>query len=171
MTIGTMTHRTTFSFDKNYHPHKTELTRISNRALLVVSDSIDRQIRAWNSGKLFKPTYRKNITNFVFIGAFVSACFCVGAQSFFPDAGFHSNYLKLHPLQNNVPREDEIDDLDRFQDTNHSLDRILQPQPQPAQSLFCPAPFLRFFGLVESSNTNSHQSHSRQRRWIQEESP
>ncbi|EFP88798.1 uncharacterized protein PGTG_14137 [Puccinia graminis f. sp. tritici CRL 75-36-700-3] len=71
------------SFDKNYHPHKTELTRISNRALLVVSDSIDRQIRAWNSGKLFKPTYRKNITNFVFIGAFVSACFCVGAQSFF----------------------------------------------------------------------------------------
>ncbi|MBW0481747.1 hypothetical protein O181_021462 [Austropuccinia psidii MF-1] len=34
---------------------------------------------------------RRKLTNSVFVLAFTSACLCVGGQSFFPDAGFHSN--------------------------------------------------------------------------------
>ncbi|PLW25975.1 hypothetical protein PCANC_20961 [Puccinia coronata f. sp. avenae] len=149
------------SIELDHHRNKSDLSRVSKRALLAFSDSIAHQIRiACGSGTLFKPGYRKNITNFVFVGAFVSACVCVGAQSLFPDSGFHSNYVKLHPLLK-TPSSTEGD-----MDENQQIPLSASPPPQ---SLFCPAPFLRFFNIIGPSNKNLHTS--RQRRWIQEETP
>ncbi|KAI9614654.1 hypothetical protein H4Q26_009040 [Puccinia striiformis f. sp. tritici PST-130] len=91
-------------------------------SLISISNSLNQFIKSdWRNsiGRIIlKPTYRKNITNFVFLSAFISACICVGAQSVFPNAGFHSNYhhyLKLNHLKNSSmsPKHQEDEEKPR----------------------------------------------------------
>ncbi|KAH9443543.1 hypothetical protein Pst134EA_033009 [Puccinia striiformis f. sp. tritici] len=140
---------------------QNQFTNQQRSPLIVISNSFNRFIKSdWRNpiGRvILKPTYRKNITNFVFLSAFISACICVGAQSMFPNAGFHSNYshyLKLNHLKNssNMSTKEEEEDQ----------------KLRTTQSLFCPVPILRFFNSDSHSNTTLH---SKQRRWLQEENP
>ncbi|KAI9617680.1 hypothetical protein H4Q26_012983 [Puccinia striiformis f. sp. tritici PST-130] len=131
-------------------------------SLISNSNSLNRFNKSdWRNsiGRIIlKPTYRKNITNFMFLSAFISACVCVGAQSIFPNAGFHSNYshyLKLNHLKNSSDmstKEEEEEDQ----------------KLRTTQSLFCPVPVLRFFNSDSDSDSNLS---TKQRRWIQEENP
>ncbi|POW04770.1 hypothetical protein PSTT_10127 [Puccinia striiformis] len=108
--------------------------RFSNHhrsSLISISNSLNQFIKSdWRNsiGRIIlKPTYRKNITNFVFFSAFISACICVGAQSVFPNAGFHSNYhhyLKLNHLKNSS------------MSSKHQEED--EEKPRTTQSLFCP---------------------------------
>ncbi|POW02444.1 hypothetical protein PSTT_11769, partial [Puccinia striiformis] len=140
---------------------QNQFTNQQRSPLIVISNSFDRFIKSdWRNsiGRIIlKPTYRKNITNFVFFSAFISACICVGAQSMFPNAGFHSNYshyltLKHPKNSSNMSTKEEEEDQ----------------KLRTTQSLFCPVPILRFFNSNSNSNSNLH---SKQRRWLQEENP
>ncbi|KNF04974.1 hypothetical protein PSTG_02028 [Puccinia striiformis f. sp. tritici PST-78] len=158
----------TSSLEINLDNHRTpiqqqnQFTNQQRSPLIVISNSFNRFIKSdWRNpiGRvILKPTYRKNITNFVFLSAFISACICVGAQSVFPNAGFHSNYshyLKLNHLKNssNMSTKEEEEEDQKLRTT---------------QSLFCPVPILRFFNSDSHSNTTLH---SKQRRWLQKENP
>ncbi|KAI9617682.1 hypothetical protein H4Q26_012985 [Puccinia striiformis f. sp. tritici PST-130] len=100
--------------------HQNQFSNQQRSPLISISNLCDQFRKSdWRNliGRIIlKPTYRKNITNFVFLSAFISACICVGAQSMFTNAGFHSNYshyLKLNHLKNSAnmsTKEEEEED-------------------------------------------------------------
>lgn len=144
-----------------------QLLRVSNQYLSPVFSTIDHCFHAFYK-TIFKPTYRRKVTNFVFVGAFVSACFCVGGQSLFPNARFHTNFLCFGP-RTKAAAEQNLN-LDGTSDRSA---QDAQHQSMNKSSIFCPMTILQSLNLMETTDPTEAQSQRqlRQRRWLQEKTP